>query len=110
METQNKDSLSQKKKKQNSFKTYEPAKKKTSMKKGKETSTEKAQVTMDKIMKSLKIEIELERKRINIIKGSETIWIDVCEDERLEISATSRNGGYMVATLKFLDDQVVLIE
>jgi len=53
----------------------------------------------------IRIVIEHDGKRVSIRKGSEAIWLDISGDV-VHVSATSRNGGYTVASLKFLKDQV----
>ena len=54
----------------------------------------------------IKIVVEHDGKRVSINKRHESIWLDTVGD-KVHISATSRNGSYSVATLKFLKDEVV---
>ena len=64
---------------------------------------------VEKMNKRMKIIIENNGKRVSLQKGSESIWMDI-KGNNVHISATHRNGGYSVAELKFLKDEVEMIK
>lgn len=46
-------------------------------------------------------------QRIRITKGSETIWLDIdLKVSKVYVNATTSDGGYLVASLKFDEDRV----
>jgi hypothetical protein len=58
-----------------------------------------------------KLKIVIEENRVSLDKGSESIWIDISPHrDEVYIQATSRNGGYTVARLRFTEDEVVMRE